>query len=317
MTNARRPRAVGRRRAFDTVPPQLRAWVEHELGSHVIGATTQVGGMSPGPAARLVLEDGTRAFIKAVSGDPNPQTPALFRHEVAVLGRLPAVSYRPAVLATYDDGEWVALLLDDVEGRHPDLDVSRELDAVREVVRDQSLTLTASDIGVATEDVPGRIFRWHRSISLAEDSMRVGLPEWWVREELSVMARIASLAERVGNEAWCHFDVRDDNLLVRADGRAVVLDWGMSCAGPSWVDEVLLDLHSVATPEFDRLVEARPAYDDSGDLETDVTDFLLALGSSLAVAAQGPAPQGLPWISDFRRTEARRILEGARRRLGL
>ena len=107
-----------------------------------------------------------------------------------------------------------------------------------------------------------------------------------------MMARIAGLAERVSTSAWCHLDIRDDNLLVRPDGRAVILDWGMSCAGASWLDELLLDLHVVDRPEFDALVAQRPTYPDADDLERDTTDMLLALGASLAVQAEAPARRG-------------------------
>ena len=60
------PRAVGVRAAYPAVPPPVRAWVDSTLGSPVVEAREQVGGMSPGCATRLVCADGTRAFIKAV-----------------------------------------------------------------------------------------------------------------------------------------------------------------------------------------------------------------------------------------------------------
>jgi serine/threonine protein kinase len=301
------------------MPADVRRWVEDQLGGSVVEAVTQVGGMSPGPAARLLLHDGRRAFVKAVSPAPNPQTPELFRHEIAVLRRLPQVDYRPALLGAYDDGTWVALLLEDVAGRHPDLGVAAESAAVREVVRDQARALesAAALVGVENEDLASRVRRWLARIVTAQVHERSTLPAWWTHHEPDLLARIAALADRVGTGAWCHFDIRDDNLLVRPDGRAVILDWGMSCAGASWLDELLLDLHVVDLPEFDARVLDRPAYADTDDLERDTTDMLLALGTSLAVQAEGPGPPGLPWITDFRRRESRRMMLGAGRRLGV
>jgi len=120
--NGTAPRAVGAARLpYDQVPRPVRRWVETVLGSHVVSSVTQVGGMSPGCAARLLTADGGRAFIKAVSTRLNPSTPELFRHEINVLSAIGTAPYRPAMLATYDRGDWVALLLEDVEGRHPDL----------------------------------------------------------------------------------------------------------------------------------------------------------------------------------------------------
>jgi hypothetical protein len=315
--DARSPRAVGRRVPYATMPAHVRAWIDAELGSPVVDAVGQVGGMSPGPASRLLLADGRRAFVKAVSDDPNPQTPELYRHESLVLGRLPHATFRPRLLGVLDDGEWVALLLEDVEGRHPDLDVPAEMDAVRQVVRTQAAELAgaASSIAVSGEDMAGKVRRWLARVVSADDAERAALPPWWSAREDEVLGRVQALAARLPTDAWCHFDVRDDNLLVRPDGRAVILDWGMSCAGPSWLDELLLDLHVVDSPAFDALLRARPAYADTDDLERDSTDLLLAFGSALAVMAEGPPPQGLPWINDFRRREARRVLAGVRRRL--
>ncbi|MFT4081246.1 MAG: hypothetical protein QM638_01545 [Nocardioides sp.] len=45
-------------------------------------AVGQIGGMSPGCAARVRGADGTRAFVKAVGADLNPDTPTLFRREI-------------------------------------------------------------------------------------------------------------------------------------------------------------------------------------------------------------------------------------------
>ena len=126
--------------------------------------------------------------------------------------------------------------------------------------------------------------------------MRGKLPHWWRQEEPTLLRRLATLADRMPSESWCHFDVRDDNMLVRADGSIVVLDWGMARSGPAWMDEVLLDLHDVTTPAFDERVAELPAYGVSSDdgREDAVTDYLLCLGISLAVVAYGASPQGLP-----------------------
>lgn len=318
---ARGPRAVGRRAEYATVPRQVREWVDAELGSPVVQSVAQVGGMSPGPASRLVLADGRRAFIKAVSPEPNARTPELFRHEIAVQRSLPRVDYRPGLIAAYDDGEWVALLLDDVEGHHPDLDDADEANAVRLVVREQAQALSAAAhaIPVDTEHMAARVMRWHRMIVDAGtlDAARDALPGWWHRDESALLERIAALADRIAISAWCHLDIRDDNLLIRPDGRAVILDWGMSCPGPSWLDELILDLHLVDSPMLDALVRERPPYADSDDIERDTTDMLLGIGASLAVMAEAHPQPGLPWLTEFRRREATRVLAGARRRLGV
>src|SRR6476646_7932740 len=73
------PVAAGVRVAYDALPADVTAWVTGVLGSPVVAATTQTGGFSPGVAARLRCADGSRAFLKAVSSDANPDTPGLHR----------------------------------------------------------------------------------------------------------------------------------------------------------------------------------------------------------------------------------------------
>ena len=319
MTGQVTPRAVGERRDLDVLPARVRSWLEWELGGRVVTAVTQVGGMSPGPAARIVLDSGERYFVKAVGPELNRRTPRLFRHEVAVLRALPAADYRASLVTAYDDGEWVAIVLDDVEGRHPDLSDPVTLDAARAVVRAQSRELTPDPVRLEGESLADSVRRWHAIVAAARPEVVELLPAWWLDRADELLARIWSLSTRVPPESWCHLDVRDDNLLQRPDGSVVVVDWGMSRPGPPWVDEVLLDLHDVISPVFDERVAALPAYgvDSDHDRDEAVTDFLLALGMSLAVAAHGPAPEGLPRLMSFRREESRRLLTGAARRLGV
>ena len=122
------PRAVGVRAAYPAIPTHVRSWVEATLGSPVVETREQVGGMSPGCATRLVCADGTRAFLKAVGTELNPHTPVLFRREVMALELLGRHPLWAGLLAAYDDGDWVALLLDDVDGAHPDLGVDAEME---------------------------------------------------------------------------------------------------------------------------------------------------------------------------------------------
>ena len=85
--------------------------------------------MSPGCAATVLTPDGDAVFVKAVGPELNGQTPELFRREATLLAVLDDVPYRPRLLATYDVGEWVALVLSAVAGRYPDLSMTADVDA--------------------------------------------------------------------------------------------------------------------------------------------------------------------------------------------
>ena len=111
--------AAGQRIGWDDVPVPVRAAVEQILGSPVVSAQSQAGGFSPGTADRVRTQDGGRAFVKAAGRSLNEKTVRLHRREIAVSAALSECVPAPTLLGSYDDGEWVALVLEDVEGRHP------------------------------------------------------------------------------------------------------------------------------------------------------------------------------------------------------
>ena len=311
---------MGPRIDYDDLPAPVRAWADDALGGRVVSAATQLGGFSAGVAARVRTDRGGTGFVKAVDDAVNAQTPDLFRHEIAVLEALPDVDYRASLRASYDDGTWVALLLDDVDGRHPDLHDDDDVAAVNAAIVAQARELTPDPVRLDVPDMAQATARWHRRVVHELDRDPTQFPGWFVAEGDAVLARLASLPDRMPADAWVHLDIRDDNLLVRADGSAVILDWGMSRSGPSWLDQVLLAVHRVDRPEFDGMAADVVALGTSTGrgpaLQDDITDLVLALGSSLAALRDRPMP-GLPAIDEFRRREQARLLEGARRRLGL
>ncbi|MBB5787618.1 phosphotransferase family protein [Jiangella mangrovi] len=313
-------RAAGVRIGYAEVPATVRAWVEAVLGSAVVATAEQSGGMSPGCATRLVTAAGTTAFVKAAGASLSDGTPALFRREVEVLTSLralPPVPYRPALLDAYDDGDWVALLLDDVDGRPPDLADPGGADAlaVRDLVERQARELTPSPMGGqgvrSLRSLPAMAEIWRgrwAELAGAPDGI---LPPWTAGRIRDLYRRVATVPGRLTTETLCHWDVREDNLLIRHDGSAVIVDWGMACAGPSWGDAFMLALTWVHTPAFDALTAELPVGGD-GDL---VTDLLLAFAGSQAWRGAQPAPPGLPTFAGYCRAEAARAFAGLFRRL--
>jgi len=295
-------RAAGVRVGFETVPPAVRNWLEESLGSPVATVIPQVGGMSPGPAVRLITVSGERAFMKAISTGLNADTAALFRHEMQILSVLPPASYRASLRCSYDDGHWVALLLEDVEGRHPDLSVSADRDLVRNLINMQAQELSPVPAGLPTLSLAdnARIWaeRWQRLEPLAPN---------WVRQRFSALQeRVASLAERMPLTTFCHWDIREDNLLVRGDGTSVLVDWGMARVGPSWADHLLLALSHLPSTHVEELLGRHP---HEAPL---IVDTILGLAGSQLVRSYDPAPPGLPTIREFQRGDANALFAGAR-----
>ena len=312
------PRAVGVRLPYAAVPAAVRAWVEQELGSPVVGTAEQVGGMSPGCATRLTCADGTRAFVKAVGAELNPDTPGLFRREVAVLAHLGEHPLWATLRASYDDGAWVALLIEDVEGRHPDFTDPDELAAVltgTDRLSEVLQTGTCPDDGRTSSTWPACSASGPTRLdSLADAPAEAPVPEW-------LRARPARLGRRPAR-AWrarpmphlAHWDIRIDNLLRRPGGEIVFLDWGMTARGPAWADPLLARLERIDEPWFDDSLAASPALAEAGDEA--VTAFLAGFGAHLALRSLVAVDVNLPTLNDFRIRESRRMLEAVARRTG-
>ena len=98
-------------------------------GSPVVEPAEQVGGMSPGCATRLRVRRRHAGVRQGGGPELNPDTPTLFRRESLALTLLGSHPLWADLLTSYDDGGWVALLLEDVEGRHPDLADDATMDA--------------------------------------------------------------------------------------------------------------------------------------------------------------------------------------------
>ncbi len=286
---------------YSDLPSAVRAWVEHTLGSVVVTATTQQGGFSPGTAARLVTASGRRAFVKAVGTSLNPKTPELFRLEITAMQAIGRLPMAPELYAVYDDGDWVGMLFEDIEGRlptHPweQPDADRVLDALAELtdVLDPSPWPEAPVIAVRSHDF---LSRWENV--LADD---LAVPSWVQPEVFAELARtgIRALAE---GKALAHYDLRADNIIL-TDDRVVFIDWAHPGLAPRWADTVILHAEmrgSVTLPELP---------DDDA-----ITGFIAAIAGGLWWGAAQPAPPGLPTIRTWQREHALIHLDWVRDRL--
>jgi Phosphotransferase enzyme family len=318
------PRAVGVRLPYADVPQAVRDWVDSELGSPVVSWNDRVGGMSPGCATRLVAADGSRAFVKAVGAELNPDSPTLFRREIAVLELIGADPLWASLRASYDDDDgWVALLLEDVAGGHPDLagdgQMTDLLDATDALVARLATVdapeATAREIGQpGLLDARARFRVWQEAVERV-DELPDDLVPRVLRGRAGALRDLATDLAEGGSDQLLHCDIRVDNLLSPGPGRIVFVDWGAAAVGPAWVDPLLARLERVDSAWFDESTRLSPALREVG--EDRVTGWLVAFGAHLAwQSTRQRADVGLPTLNEFRRTEARRFLGAAARRLG-
>ena len=184
------PLAAGVRITWSDLPPEVRLAVEDLLGDRVVETWSQAGGFSPGTADRVVTSSGRRAFVKAVSSAQNADTPGLHRREAAITARMPATPHTPRLLGSFDDGDWVALVMEDVEGRHPRTPWDRsELDEVLKSLTSLGATLTPTpvrDLPFAANDLAGDFAGWQRIIA-----DRPAVLDPWCAIRLSALAESA------------------------------------------------------------------------------------------------------------------------------
>jgi serine/threonine protein kinase len=254
------PRAANRRISWQQVPDRVRDAVEAVLGASVVEALTQEGGFSPGAAARLRLANGRSAFVKAIGIDLHPNSAGLYRREAATMPHLPAGLPVPRLLDVYDDGNWIALVYEEVNGRHPELPWRlNELQCVADAITNLGAALQPSPWreGPGFVDANGAFLRaWEE---LAAEPPTEAEP--WLRRHLDQLAaQEIDVAELFGGDALLHNDIRSDNVLLTPDGGVVFLDWGATCNGAEWLDVVLfaLSVNAEGGADAEMLVRGHP-----------------------------------------------------------
>jgi hypothetical protein len=295
----------GVRVEWSALPAAVRSAVAGIAGGEVVGARTCVGGFSPGVAAALTLAGGGRAFVKAVSSAQNPDSPAMHRAEAAVNAWLPAHPAVPALLGTYDDGDWVALVFEHVDAGTPRLPwVRAELDVVLRTVVD--VQRAGTPVAAAARPI-GELYAadfsaWAR----LADNPPAGLDPWSAANAARLASIEAGWADAAAGDSLVHMDLRADNVLVRAD-RAWLVDWPWACAGAPWVDGVVMAA-SVSLqggpPPWELVAAAYPDAPPSG-----VLSLVAGLAGFFTEHALAPAPAGIPTVRAHQEAQGRATRE--------
>lgn len=309
----------GSRLAWPSLPPAVRARVDAITGSPVVRAVNQPGGFSPGVAARALLADGRRVFVKAVGAVLDPFAPVWLRNEIDVLARLPRSLPVPPLLGAHDDGEWVAAVLCDVDGRLPVLPWRRdELDLVLAALAALATAGTPSPIvapAVIAKD-EHTFAGWRR---LAGGHPAVDRLPAVVRDRLDGLAELeARWPAAAAGDTLLHGDLRADNLLI-ADDTVWFVDWPHAAVGAPWLD-LLFMLPSVAMQggagiDLD-LDDVWAGYGPARGADPDAVNAMLAAVAGYFVSnSLEPAPPNLPRIREFQRAQGTAALTWLWRRL--
>ncbi|TWE11452.1 phosphotransferase family enzyme [Rudaeicoccus suwonensis] len=291
----RHSHARGVRMDFASAPDSVRDWANDHLGGDLSAVTDCVGGMSPGPAARLRSSSGRTAFVKACGPELNPVTPELLRDEARILACLPDHPNLPRLLDVYDDGNWVALLIEDLPGAVPDVpwssDDLRRANDVLSALRPVLDGISADWVPLATENAPIFTDGW----KLLADRLDQVDP-WWARHHDALAAHAERAAALINGETLLHWDIRADNMIF-GDGRDVLIDWGQVRRGADWIDHALLAMDCAMSGAS---ISAATCFARQPDLaDRDPSDLIVLMASAamtLAARSTEEAPPGLPTI---------------------
>lgn len=317
---AQKPGSMVRRMApprlrWADVPGPVRTAAESALGARVTGDVSQSGGFSPGLASRLVLADGRRVFAKAISAARNPRSPGLYRREIEVMTALPESVPAPRLRWSFDDGDWVMLVLDDVDGAMPAQPWEpREFARVLAALEQLSDALTPAPIAaMSIVDDLGENFRSWKTI--AADPTLIGRLDAWAQANLARLVELESgWAAAARGETLLHADLRADNLLLTAE-RVMVVDWPYAVTGAAWVDALLFLPSVAATSSVDPgqvWAGFRPARDADPDA---VNAVLAAAAGDFLYQSVLPAPENLPTLRAHQQQKGAAALAWLRARI--
>ncbi|MEJ7774586.1 MAG: phosphotransferase [Nocardioidaceae bacterium] len=286
---------TARRLDWAHLPPHVRAVIEAECGAPVTSAVSQTSGFTPGFASVLACADGTRHFVKAASTKAQRMFAEAYREEARKLANLPAAVPAPKLLWTHDADDWMVLGLEYVEARAPrrpwelpDLAASLDmLESVAEVLTPPPAGLVMDDFATDFEEFPDY---W--------DHLRATRPSLTHLEDAAALAR--RFADVCAGRTVVHTDVRDDNILIRTDGTAMMCDWNFPCVGASWLDSVFLMIGPRGDGiDVEAVLAARPL---TRDVPVEDLDTVLALLVGYFYRqCDEPVPPTSPHIRDHQR----------------
>ncbi|GHH72252.1 hypothetical protein GCM10017673_27040 [Streptosporangium violaceochromogenes] len=195
---------------------------------------------SVGSAARLSLDNGRGVFLKAASSRISPWAGEFHRRERVVAGGMPDGLPVPRLLDAHDDGDWVALAFEDIEGHlpaqpwRPD-ELERVLAAATDLAR---LMTPAPDL--RTGRGSPRLGGWKHVIDDPEAQRRLAETAPWAHENLDLLGALERrVEEAVSGETVLHGDLYPFNVLLAGD-RVFFVDWPHAWVGAEHADVVTL-----------------------------------------------------------------------------
>lgn len=283
------------------LPSDVQKRVEQLARSEVHQAQTQAGGFSAGLASRVSFANGHRFFVKAVPTS-SEGTYELYVREAEVLRAIPRDLPAAHLVDAFTVGEWTVLVIEDVEGRHPERSAT-SVDTVHVLDSIQALTAAPTDCALPylSDEFVSDAGSWTR---LESEGLMTTTTPWCIENFDLLRAAAERVTSVVAGDRLIHADLRADNILIDSSGRARLIDWPWAAKGAGWEDALLylLDLR-VEDPAADIF----PLLDHPVFASSNVEDhiaLLSAVSGNWFEKCRLPAPEGMTTLRDFQRREA-------------
>jgi hypothetical protein len=234
----------------------------------------------------LTGEDGAQVFVKAANKVAQAQIAKAYDEEIRKVIALADAVPAPRLEWFSREESWVLLGYEAVTSRQPRrpwkaADLTRALDLADQIAVPADRLPAELELSPLVEDLPELVTGWD-----------VVDRDWPHRDEAASLATVlASLP--AGH--LVHADLRDDNILLAADGRTLACDWNWPALGSPWQDslDLLISAHGdgVDTEAVlrgrERLAVVDPDHVDAW--LAGITGFMLA-------ASQRPVPSTSPYL---------------------
>jgi aminoglycoside phosphotransferase (APT) family kinase protein len=237
----------------------------------------------------------------------------MHRTEARVAAALPASLGSPRLLSTYDDGTWVALLLEEVVGRPPAMPwVAGELAAALRVLDRLSEVPALPGLPTVLEVLGEEFTGWRVLAAEPPDD----LAPWQVEHLDELVSYETHWPEAATGNRLLHLDARGDNMLITPDGEAVLVDWPWAAVGAPVLDVVgfipsaMLDGAGDPEAMLQATASGRAADADA------VTALVVAFAGLMEHACRQPPPPGIETVRAFQRAQADASGQWLRQRTG-
>jgi hypothetical protein len=272
------------------LPVSARNAISRRLGAPVVSANTARGGFTSAFTGVLRTADGGSAFVKAARLADQEYVASWYYREAAVTAALPAAVPAARPRWTMEAEGYFIICLDAIDGRMPGVPWNpAELDTVLDAWAVAAAALAEPPpallgLGLVTlADLIRTDLSWWTEIAAGREPLPVGAPAHRVPELASLERAVLDYVDVPG---LMHCDLRVDNVLLDAAGRAWICDWNHLCRGPAWFDTVTLLITAFASGlDTDRLFAGHPT---AAGLPAEALDGALAAVSGYCLTRRGP-----------------------------